>query len=131
MCNNSILTKEPFLQQEGQNWVHKRDPTKVHMEEERATDRFTIGSQISAIPFQPPPIQLAVLSCHQPPSSLSIPLFSRPRTRYMMALPAPVGPRQEICMIDEEVVKMRKKDKTDRKRDKFTAGRKKFGIFWI
>jgi hypothetical protein len=34
-------------------------------------------------------------------------------------------------MIDEEVVKMRKKDKTDRKREKFTRGRKKFGIFWI
>jgi hypothetical protein len=34
-------------------------------------------------------------------------------------------------MIDEEVAKMRKKDKTDRKRDKFTVGRKKFGIFWM
>jgi hypothetical protein len=49
----------------------------------------------------------------------------------MVALPVPVGPRQEIYMTDEEVAKMRKKDKIDRKRDKFTVGRKKFGKFWM
>jgi hypothetical protein len=98
----------------------------METEREKETEKFTTGSQISTIPFQPPPLQLAGLSPQAPPPpfSVSVLLSLSHHRRYMVKHTASVGPRQEIYKIDEDVAKMRKEDKTDRKGDGFTVERK-------
>jgi hypothetical protein len=88
------------------------------MERERERDsarervRFTTGSQISTIPFQPPSLELGGLPHHHPPTHSY--LLESPQKMHSDS-PHQHSQDKKIYKIDEEVDKMRKKDKTDRK----------------